>query len=427
MGLLVPDGRYDENNAVSVRTHYTMNKVTIDDINFRGRKVLVRVDFNVPLDEHQEITDDIRIRAALPTIKKIMADGGMVIACSHLGRPKGKPVAEMSLKPVVKRLSELLGKKVLFADDCIGPEAMNVIEKMKEGDCLLLENLRFHKEETDNDAGFAQKLASLADIFVNDAFGSAHRAHASTEGVTHYFDQSVAGYLMQKELKYLGQALANPKRPFAAILGGAKISGKIDVILNLMDKVDILIIGGGMVFTFAKAMGYAIGDSLLEEDKVDLAKEIMKKVKSSKAKLYFPSDAVVASEISDSAKTKVVPIEKIPDGMKGLDIGPDSIKLFKEVLSEAKTVVWNGPMGVFESKPFAEGTFAIARLLAEITSKGATTIVGGGDSAAAVSKAGLEDKLSHISTGGGASLEFLEGKLLPGVEALTNISKAGKS
>ena len=404
-----------------------MNKLTIDDINFKGRKVLIRVDFNVPLNERQEITDDRRIKAALPSIKKIIADGGMVVACSHLGRPKGKRVDEMSLTPVARRLSELLDKNVFFADDCVGSEAKDAVNKLKEGDCLLLENLRFHKEETDNDAGFAEQLASLADVYVNDAFGTAHRAHASTEGVTHYFDQSAAGYLMQKELQYLGQALAKPQRPFAAILGGAKISGKIDVISNLMNKVDILIIGGGMVFTFAKAMGYAIGDSLLEEDKVSLAKEIIEKVKNSNAKLYFPSDAVVATEISDSAETKVVEIDKIPDGMKGLDIGPASIGLFQEVLSDAKTVVWNGPMGVFESKPFAEGTFAIARLLADITSKGATTIVGGGDSAAAVSQAGLEDKLSHISTGGGASLEFLEGKVLPGVEALTESSKAEKS
>ncbi|NOY88270.1 MAG: phosphoglycerate kinase, partial [FCB group bacterium] len=277
-----------------------MKKVTVDDINFRGRKVLLRVDFNVPLDAHQNITDDRRIRAALPTIKKILNDQGLVIACSHLGRPKGKFVPELSLKPVAKRLSELLGQKVLFAEDCIGPEAANLIGEMKEGECLLLENLRFHKGETANAPEFAKKLASLADIYVNDAFGSAHRAHASTEGVTHYFNQSVAGYLMEKEIHYLGKALQNPKRPFAAILGGAKISGKIDVITNLMNKVDVLIIGGGMVFTFTKAMGYPIGDSLLEKDKIPLAKEIIEKIKDSRATLVLPTDVVIASEISDT-------------------------------------------------------------------------------------------------------------------------------
>ncbi len=404
-----------------------MNKVTVDDINFQGQKVLLRVDFNVPLDSEQNITDDRRIVASLPTIKKILDDGGMVIACSHLGRPKGKHVPEMSLRPAAIRLWELLGKEVHFAEDCIGPEAANMVGKMKNGDCVLLENLRFHSEEEKNDPEFAKKLASLADIYVNDAFGSAHRAHASTEGVTRYFDQSLAGYLMEKELRYLGQALARPERPFAAILGGAKISGKIDVITNLMDKVDFLIIGGGMVFTFSKAMGYPIGDSLLEEDKVDLAKEIIEKVKGSRARLVFPTDVVVAAEISDTAQTKVVALDKIPDGMKGLDIGPASVKLFTETLADARTVVWNGPMGVFESKPFAEGTFAIARLLANLTAKGAVTVVGGGDSAAAVSKAGLDEKLTHISTGGGASLEFLEGRQLPGVVALTNAAEAGVS
>lgn len=400
-----------------------MNKLSVVDINFKGRRVLVRVDFNVPLDKNQNITDDRRIRGALPTLQKIMDDGGIVIACSHLGRPKGQIVPEMSLRPVVGKLSELLGKKVLFANDCIGDKPLNIIRSMNEGDILLLENLRFHAEETKNDPAFAEKLASLGDIYVNDAFGSAHRAHASTEGVTKYFDQNIAGFLMEKELKYLGRTLENPQKPFAAILGGAKISGKIDVITNLLDKVDILIIGGGMVFTFAKAQGYAIGDSLLEEDKIELAKEILLKVSSGKTKLVFPVDAVVASEISETAPRQVVPIDSIPDGMKGLDIGPKSLKLFTETLSDAKTVVWNGPMGVFECPPFAEGTFAIAKLLAKLTDRGATTIVGGGDSAAAVTKASLENKLSHISTGGGASLEFLEGKKLPGVEALTPSKK----
>jgi len=404
-----------------------MNKVTVADINFRGRKVLVRVDFNVPLNEMQEITDDRRIKGALPTILKVLSDGGMVIACSHLGRPKGQHVPEMSLRPVAVRLSELLNQEVTFAEDCIGPETANLADKMKEGDCLLLENLRFHSGETKNDPEFAAKLASLGDTYVNDAFGTAHRAHASTEGVTSHFNQSVAGYLMEKEIRFLGQALSNPQRPFAAVLGGAKVSGKIDVITNLMDKIDTLVIGGGMAFTFSKAMGYPIGDSLLEEDKVELAGEIIEKMKVSRAKLVFPVDAVVAAEISDEAETKVVPMDQIPDGMKGLDIGPDSIKLFLQTLAGAKTVVWNGPMGVFESAQFAIGTFAMARLMADLTDKGATTIVGGGDSAAAVGKAQLDDRLSHISTGGGASLEFLEGKKLPGVEALTDSSKAGEA
>jgi len=402
-----------------------MNKVSVSDINFRGRRVLLRVDFNVPLDQQQGITDDRRIRGALPTIRKIIEDGGRVIACSHLGRPKGKHVPQMSLRPVAIRLSELLGKEVLFAEDCIGPEASNMVDRMEDGDCILLENLRFHAEETANDPEFARKLASLGDIYVNDAFGSAHRAHASTEGVTRYFNQSVAGFLMEKELRFLGNAIAEPQRPFAAILGGAKISGKIDVIENLLDKVDTLIIGGGMVFTFAKAMGYAIGDSLLEEDKVELAGKIISKAKDSKAQLIFPSDVVIALEITEGAATQVVDIDKIPDGMKGLDIGPASIKLFTEALTGARTIVWNGPMGVFECQPFAEGTKAIARLLANLTAKGAVTVVGGGDSAAAVGQAGLDDKLTHISTGGGASLEFLEGKTLPGVDALTDNSKVG--
>lgn len=400
-----------------------MSKLTVADINFRERKVLLRADFNVPLDANQEITNDLRIRRAVPTIKKILNDGGMVIACSHLGRPKGKFVPELSLAPVARRLSELLGQKVAFAEDCIGPEASNPIDKLGAGDCLLLENLRFHGEETKNDPDFAQKLASLADIFVNDAFGTAHRAHASTEGVTRYFNQSVAGFLMEKEIQYLGDTLDKPRRPFAAILGGAKISGKIDVIQNLKDKVDILLIGGGMVFTFAKAMGYPIGDSLLEEDRVEMARELITACQNSRANLFFPSDVIIAQEISESTETKVVDLDKIPDGWKGLDIGPDTIKNFKAQISKAKTIVWNGPMGVFECKPFAGGTMAIAQELAMLTDGGATTVIGGGDSAAAVTKAGLEDRLSHISTGGGASLEFLEGKELPGLAALSNAPK----
>jgi len=400
-----------------------MDKVTVDDINFRDRRVLVRVDFNVPLDGSQNITDDRRIRAAVPTLLKILDDGGIVVACSHLGRPKGQYVPAMSLAPVARRLAELLGREVRFAEDCIGPEASNVVAKLAAGECVLLENLRFHKEETENDPEFARKLASLADIYVNDAFGSAHRAHASTEGVTRHFEQAVAGRLMKKELDYLDKALAEPKRPFVAVLGGAKISGKIDVIKSLMSRVDKLLIGGGMVFTFAKARGQKVGDSLVEEDRVEMARETLAAAEGARAELVFPVDVVIASEISDQAKTRVVPADQIPDGMKGLDIGPATIELFSKHLAEAGTVVWNGPMGVFESKPFAQGTVAMARLLAEITDKGAVTIVGGGDSAAAVAKAGLDDRLSHISTGGGDSLEFLEGKVLPGVAALTDQSK----
>jgi len=401
-----------------------MNKVTVADINFRGRKVLVRVDFNVPLDKDRKIVDDRRIRSALPTIKKILDDGGIVIACSHLGRPKGKPSPDLSLRPVAERLSELLGREVLFAEDCIGPEAANMTGKMKSGDCILLENLRFHPEEKKNDSDFARKLASLGDIYVNDAFGSAHRAHASTAGVTRYFNQAVAGLLMEKEIRYLGQALSDPVRPFMAVLGGAKISGKIDVIQNLMDKVDRLFIGGGMVFTFAKAMGYPIGESLCEDDKVTLAKKILSDPKA-KDKLVFPIDVVVATKIDENVTSRVVPLEKIPEGMKGLDIGPKTIELFTKILADAKTVVWNGPMGVFECAPFAAGTIAVAQMLAGITDKGAITIVGGGDSAAAVSQADLDDKLAHISTGGGASPEFLGGKILPGIAALTNASTVG--
>ncbi len=400
-----------------------MNKVSVSDINFRGRKVLLRVDFNVPLDDKGIITDDRRIREALPTIRKILDDGGMVIACSHLGRPKGKSNPSMSLRPIAKRLGDLLKQNISFADDCIGPEASKLADSLNEGDVLLLENLRFHSEEEANDAEFARKLAALADIYVNDAFGSAHRAHASTEGVTHHISQSVAGLLMEKELQYLAMALNNPKRPFAAILGGAKISGKIDVIKNLLDKVDSLYIGGGMIFTFAKAMGYEIGSSLVEDDKVELAKVLLSKFKHSNVNIYFPSDVVAAREISDTAETMVVPFNKIPPGFKGLDIGPDTINSFSQSLMEAKTIFWNGPMGVFECKSFSRGTLEMALLMAELTDKGAITIVGGGDSAAAVAQAQVDNRLTHVSTGGGAALELLEGIKLPGVEALTDISK----
>jgi len=397
-----------------------MNKLTVSSINFKGKKTLVRVDFNVPLDNKQNITDERRIVASLPTIKKIMGDGGRLILCSHLGRPKGKAVPQMSLKPVAEKLSELLGKEVMLAPDCIGDMVESMAESLSDGDIILLENLRFHPEETANERNFAKKLSVLADIYVNDAFGSAHRAHASTEGVTRYFEQCAAGFLMEKELQYLGKALTDPERPFVAVFGGAKISGKIDVIENLLEKVNGIIIGGGMVFTFLKAMGKEIGDSLLEEDKVALADLIIKKAEAIKLNLILPSDIAVASEISEDAEVSYVPADKIPAGMKGLDIGPDSIKHFAHELGKAKTVVWNGPMGVFEIEKFARGTYEMAKILADITAKGAVTIVGGGDSASAVSKCGLDDKLTHISTGGGASLEFLEGKTLPGVAALTD-------
>jgi phosphoglycerate kinase len=396
-----------------------MEKLTIDDLKLKDKKVLVRVDFNVPLDEKCEVTDDTRIVGSLPTIKKILQDGGKAILMSHLGRPKGKD-PKLSLAPVAKRLEKLLGKPVKFVNDCIGPEVEKAVFGLKSGECLLLENLRFYPEEEKNDPEFAKKLASLGEIYINDAFGTAHRAHASTEGVTKYFKQCAAGYLMQKELKYLGMALTNPKRPFIAILGGAKISGKIDVITNLLDKVDALLIGGGMAFTFDKALGKEIGKSLLEPDKVDLAKDILKKAREKKVNLKLPDDFVVAPEAKEEAPSKIVDKNNIPQDWQGLDIGPKTLEQFSKELDKAKTVVWNGPMGVFEVKKFASGTVKIAEELAKITAKGATTIVGGGDSAAAVTKAGLEKKLTHISTGGGASLEFLEGKTLPGVAALTD-------
>ena len=398
-----------------------VNKLSIADINLKGKRVLVRVDFNVPLSKELKITDDRRIVETLPTIRKIIGDGGRAILCSHLGRPKGKPVPEMSLKPVAKRLSELLKIDVKFAPDCIGDEALKMANALKDGDVLLLENLRFYNEEEKNDPVFAEKLARMGEIYANDAFGSAHRAHASTEGVTKFIKICAAGFLMEKELKYLGGALNNPKKPFVAILGGAKISGKIDVISNLFNKVDAILIGGGMMFTFYKAMGKNIGTSLLEENKVDLARDLLERAKSRGLKLLLPVDCIVADEVSESAKTSIVSVDKIPDKMKGLDIGPETLKLFRSELEKSKTVVWNGPMGVFELEKFAGGTYEVADILAQITSKGAITVVGGGDSAAAVSKRGLDNKLTHISTGGGASLEFLEGKTLPGVAALNDV------
>jgi len=397
-----------------------MKKLSIDKVDLKNKRVLVRVDFNVPLDENLQITDDIRITSSLPTINKIIKEDGKAILMSHLGRPKGKVNLKYSLKPAAERLSKLLGKEVILSPDCIGEVVKSLVNKMNSGDVLMLENLRFHEEEEKNDEAFAKKLSELGDVYVNDAFGSAHRAHASTEGITKFVKTCVSGYLMQKELDYLGTAIANPQRPFAAVLGGAKISGKIDVISNLLGKVDKLLIGGGMAFTFLKAQGKEIGKSLLEVEKIVLAKEVLEKAKNSNVKFLLPVDFIVADEFKNESPSMVVKADAIPSDKMGLDIGPETIKLFKQELENSKTIVWNGPMGVFEMDNFAKGTFAIAQVLADVTSKNAVTIIGGGDSAAAISKAGLDDKVSHVSTGGGASLEFLEGKVLPGVDALTN-------
>ncbi len=397
-----------------------MKKLSIDKVDVKSKRVLVRVDFNVPLDENLKITDDIRITSALPTIKKIIDKGGRTILMSHLGRPKGGPNPKYSLKPVAVRLGELLQMDVKFAPDCIGDQVKAIVNSLKDGEVLLLENLRFHAQEEKNDPEFAKQLAELGDVYINDAFGSAHRAHASTEGVTKFIKTCASGYLMQKELDYLGSAVTNPVRPFTAILGGSKISGKIDVIENLLPKVDYLLIGGGMAYTFYKAMGYEIGTSLLEAEKLDLAKEVLEKFKNSNAKVLLPKDNVVAAEFKNESPSTVVDADKIPSDNMGLDIGPKTIEEFRNVILSSKTIVWNGPLGVFEFDNFAAGTNEIAKALAEATSKGAVTIIGGGDSAAAISKAGLDDKVSHVSTGGGASLEFLEGKVLPGVAALND-------
>ncbi len=397
-----------------------MAKLTIDDLELKGKRVLVRVDFNVPLNDKQEITDNTRIKAALPTIKKIVESGGKAILMSHLGRPKGQVIETMRMAPVARELSKLLGKEVKYVQDCIGAEVEKAVSEMKDGDVLLLENLRFHAEETKNDPEFAEKLARLGDVYVNDAFGTAHRAHASTEGITKFFDQCAAGYLIEKELRYLGNAVESPERPFVAILGGAKISGKIDVIENLLDKVDALLIGGGMSYTFLKAQDIPIGNSLLEEDKISLAKEVLEKAKAKNVALHLPFDHVIASEVSENAEIKTTEDVSIPDGWIGVDIGPKTLAKYEEILSSAKTVIWNGPMGVFEIDAFAKGTMRIAEILAEITGKGAITVIGGGDSASALKKAGKTDQVTHVSTGGGASLEFLGGIKLPGIEALSD-------
>lgn len=391
-----------------------MNKISVDEVNVKGKRVFVRVDFNVPMDESGNITDDTRIRAALPTIKYLAENQAKVILASHLGRPKGQKNPKYSLAPAAKRLGEMLGKEVVMANDCIGPEVKSQVDRLAEGEIMLLENVRFYPEEEKNDPEFAKKLAELADIYVNDAFGTAHRAHASTEGIARYIP-AVAGFLMKKEVETMGKALENPARPFVAVIGGAKVSDKIGVIENLLGKVDTLIIGGGMANTFIKAEGYEVGKSLVEEDKVELAKELLRKAEKSGVTLLLPVDVVVAKEFSADAPSRVVEISRMEADDQALDIGPESARKFAEAVASARTVVWNGPMGVFEMEQFAKGTEKIAQAMARCQG---VTIVGGGDSVAAVEKMGVADKLTHISTGGGASLEFLEGKTLPGVAAL---------
>lgn len=393
-----------------------MGTLTLRDVDIRGKRVLVREDYNVPLDENQDITDETRIQATLETVRWIINGGGKLVLMAHLGRPKGKRDPKQSLAPVAKRLAEILSKPVKLAPDCIGTETEALVAGMKDGDIVLLENLRFHDEEEKNAPEFAAGLAKLGDIYVNDAFGTAHRAHASTAGVTAYFEQNVAGFLMEKELKYLGEALEKPARPFVAIMGGSKISGKIDVINNLLPKVDKLLIGGGMAYTFFKAMGLEIGKSLLEADRIDLAKDLLSKAGG---KIVLPADTLVADAFDNNANTRVVARDQIPAGWEGVDVGPDTVEEFSRTLKSAKTILWNGPLGVFEMPNFARGTNAIAAVVAEATAKGAISVIGGGDSAAAITQAGFAEKMSHISTGGGASLEYMEGKVLPGVAALT--------
>ncbi|MCT4583973.1 MAG: phosphoglycerate kinase [Peptostreptococcaceae bacterium] len=395
-----------------------LNKKTVEDINVKGRKVLVRCDFNVPL-ENGKITDENRLVGALPTIKYLVENDAKIILCSHLGKPKGEAKKELSLEPVAKRLSELLNIDVKFAadDNVVGENAKNAVSTMENGQIVLIENTRFRKEETKNEENYSKELASLADVFVNDAFGTAHRAHCSTVGVTNFVEESACGYLIQKELKFLGDAVENPKRPFVSILGGAKVSDKINVINNLLEKVDTLVIGGGMAYTFLKAQGYSIGKSLVEEDKVEYAKEMIEKAKAKSVDLLLPIDNVVAAEFSKDAAPIKTDDQNIEDAYMGLDIGQKTAKLYADAVKSAKTVVWNGPMGVFEFENFANGTVEVAKALAE---SDATTIIGGGDSAAAVNILGFGDKMTHISTGGGASLEFLEGKELPGIVALNN-------
>ena len=393
----------------------SLNKKSIEDIDVAGKKVLARCDFNVPLKDGV-ITNDKRIVAALPTIKYLVDHKARLILCSHLGRPKGEFKPEFSLAPVAKRLSELLGQEVKMAKDVIGPDAKKLASELKDGEVMLLENVRFHAEETKNDPAFAKELASMADIYVNDAFGACHRAHASTAGVAAYLP-AVCGYLMQKEINFIGGALANPKRPFVAILGGAKVSDKIGVITNLLDKVDTLVIGGGMAYTFMKAQGHSIGTSICEDDKLDLARQILADAEKKGVKLLLPIDNNAGDKFDENCNEQIVNSDDIPDGWMGMDIGPKSIELFCDAVKGAGTVIWNGPMGVFEFEKFAKGTLAVAKAVAD---SGAVSIIGGGDSVAAVTKLGFADKMSHISTGGGASLEFMEGKVLPGIDCLND-------
>ena len=393
-----------------------MSKLDIKDLNLSGKRVFVRCDFNVPLDENQNITDDKRIRAALPTVKYALEASAIVILASHLGRPKGEVKEKLRLGLVAKRLSELLGKKVKKLDDCIGPEVDAAVGEAKPGDIILLENLRFHPEEEKNDPEFSKKLAHLADVYVNDAFGTAHRAHASTEGITHFL-KSAAGFLMQKEIEYLSKIMKNPDKPYVAILGGAKVSDKIAVIDNLMERVDAFLIGGGMAYTFLKAKGIEIGASIVEEGKIEVAKNILDKAQSKNIKIILPQDHLAAEKIEEGVQIAYIDSPQIPDGLRGADIGPKTVKDFKSALSGAKTILWNGPLGVFEIKGFEKGTREIAVFIASLD---VTTIIGGGDTAAAIAKFGLEDKMTHVSTGGGACLEFLEGKQLPGIAALTD-------
>ncbi len=400
----------------------TLNKKTVDDIAVQGKKVLVRCDFNVPLKEGK-ITDENRLVAALPTIQKLIADGAKVILCSHLGKPKGEPKPELSLEPVAIRLSELLGKEVKFAadDNVVGENAKAAVAAMNDGDVVLLQNTRYRKEETKNEPAFSEELGSLADIFVNDAFGTAHRAHCSTVGVVDYVDEAVSGYLIEKELKYLGEAVENPQRPFVTILGGAKVADKLNVIENLLSKADTLIIGGGMAYTFLAAKGYGTGKSLLDETKIDYCKEMMAKAEEKGVQILLPVDCAIATSFPDpidaEIPVEIVDADKVPADYMGLDIGPKSAEMFADAVKNAKTVVWNGPMGVFENPTLAKGTFAVAEAMAATD---AVTVIGGGDSAAAVNQLGFGDKMSHISTGGGASLEFLEGKELPGIAAMSD-------
>jgi phosphoglycerate kinase len=394
-----------------------MDKKTIEKVDLKGKRVFIRADFNVPLDENGNITDDTRIRSTLPTINYALDAGAKVILASHLGRPKGKPDAKYSLAPVALRLNRLLNKEVKFAKDCIGPDVEHLVQGMRPGDVLLLENLRFHAEEEKNDEGFSRALAAFTDVYVNDAFGTAHRAHASTYGITKFVKQSVAGFLMKKEIDYLQKTVANPVRPFVVILGGAKVSGKIGVIENFQNKADKIIVGGAMAFTFSKARGQEVGNSLVEEDMLEMAQRLRKGVRDKGVKFYLPVDFVVAESMEEGAATKIVTSQEIPKGWVGLDIGPATTRLFAEAIQDAKTIIWNGPMGMFEKDAYSRGTFAIARSVADAY---ATTIVGGGDTDVAVHKAGVSDSITFISTGGGASLELLEGKELPGLAALTD-------